>query len=369
MAPSSRPAHRAWLLGWALVLTGSAVLWVDPALARKEVLTPEEKDHQRQASQLRLDAIALTAHGPIATTELEAAATAQLSQLGYQVVANPAQPHDATLKIKCEERKTWEGTDRLGGDADRIDAAVRLWKGPACQLSYRFDGRWAEWRHEIRTDFSDPQEGAQRAGQTDAGAYAIAQLTARLRTDPFPLLLAAEWGQAPRILAALHAGTITPEKKQMVITLLGTMLADEAIPDLTTALQDANPAIVQSAAVALGTIGHEDSIAPLLNLFRSGPPQHHQAAALGLGRLAPLHPTSEIVPTLLAALPKEPIPLQTVIVRALGKTTDRRVLEPLRALHRATLKQTRSDSTPELKELLVTLGIALDGFDGVHTEE
>ena len=105
------------------------------------------------------------------------------------------------------------------------------------------------------------------------------------------------------------------------------------------------------------------------NLTFTTPPNLQRAAAVGLGRLAPLHPASEIVPAFIAALPGESVPNQIILVRALGKTTDRQVLEPLKALHRSVLKQVRSDSSSELKELLASLGIALDGFDGVHTEE
>ncbi|MGA6826887.1 HEAT repeat domain-containing protein [Nitrospira sp. NS4] len=360
---------RVW--GSAIMLVGSFFAWSAPDIsyARKELLTQEEKDRQIRTELIHLETLALTSHGPIQAAGLTQAAARRLEQLGYRTVVDPAQPHDVTVKVKCEELKTWEGTERSGGDADMVDAAARLWKGPACQILYRFGARWAEWRHEVRTDFATPQEAARKAGQADAGAYAIAQLIERLQTDPFPFLLAAEWGQSARLVATLDAAGTTAPQKQIVVGLLGAMQAVDAIPRLTAALTDPDPGLTQAAATALGTIGHEESIPPLLHLFNSGTPEQHRAAALGLGRLAPLHPNSDIVPTFLSALPNEPVPMQTILVRALGKTTDRRVLEPLRALHRSVLKQVRSDSTPELKELLTALGIALDGFDGVHTEE
>jgi len=355
----------------ALILIGTLLIWLMPDIghARKELLTQEEKDQQAKAERIFLEALALTGHGPTDTAPLVTAAAARLAQLGYHASADPAQPHDVTVKIKCEELKTWEGTGRSGGDADMVDAAVRLWKGPACQISYRFGPRWADWRHEVRTEFANPQEAARHAGQQDSGAYAIAKLIERIQADSFPFLLAAEWGQSTRLAAMLDAAGTTPPQKHLVIGLLGTMLATDAIPRLTAALKDPDQAVSQAAAAALGTIGHADGVPALLTLFKTGTAEQHRAAASGLGRLAPLHPNSEIVPTLLAALPAEPIPTQTLIIRALGKTTDRRILEPLRALHRAVLKQARSDSAPELKDLLTTLGIALDGFDGTHTEE
>jgi HEAT repeats len=341
----------------------------DSTLARKELLTTEEKDLLRRAEQIHLETLALTSHGPLDAAGVTKAVAARLERLGYRIVPDSTKPHDVKVKVKCEELKTWEGTGQSGGDADMVDAAARLWKGPACQLTYRFGTRWADWRHEIRTAFTNPQDAARQAGQSDAGAYAIAALIRQLQTDPFPFLLAADWGQSARLIKTLDESGATVTEKQTVIGLLGQMIAVDAIPRLTASLKDPDPAVVQSAAAALGTIGHEDCIPSLLALFKTGTPDQHRAAATGLGRLAPLHPGSDIVPTFIAALPNESVPNQTIIVKALGKTTDRQVIGPLKALHRSVLKQARSDSSPELKELLTSLGIALDGFDGVHTEE
>ncbi|MCC6141841.1 MAG: HEAT repeat domain-containing protein [Nitrospira sp.] len=362
-----RPLHVA---GIALLL-GSAIAAGLPGIAdaRKELLTIEEKDLLQQAEQIHLETLALSSHGPLDASNITKAVAARFERLGYRIVIDSGQPHAITVKVKCEELKTWEGTGRSGGDADMVDAAARLWKGPACQLTYRFGTRWADWRHEVRAPFSNPQEAARQAGQTDSAAYSIAALIQQLQTDSFPYLLTADWGQSARLIAALSESSATAAQQQAVIGLLGQMLAVDAIPRLTAFLKDSDPAVVQSAATALGTIGHEDGIPALLALFNTGTPEQHRAAAAGLGRLAPLHPNSGIVPAFIAALPNEPLQTQIILVRALGKTTDRRVLPPLRALHRSVLKHTRSDSSPEAKELLASLGIALDGFDGVHTEE
>ena len=364
-------AIRRLRIALTLLFFGStiAVSFPDITQARKELLTAEEKDLLHRAEQIHLETLALSSQGPLEAGGITKAVATRFERLGYRIVTDGSQPHEVTVKVKCEELKTWEGTGRSGGDADMMDAAVRLWKGPACQLTYRFGTRWADWRHEVRTAFSNPQDAARQAGQADAGVYAITKLIEQLQLDPFPFLLAAEWGQSSRLVQALDANSTTPPQKQVVIGLLGDMLAVDAIPRLTAALRDSDQAIVQSAATALGTIGHENGIPALLALFKTGSPDQHRAAAAGLGRLAPLHPNSGIVPTLIAALPAESVPNQIIIVRALGKTTDRQVLGPLKALHRSVLKQARSDSSAETKELLASLGIALDGFDGVHTEE
>ena len=364
---TARQQRHSGFLGIIVVI--SIVIGFQASHARKELLSPEEKDQLQHIERLQLDGLVLTPKGAEDPASLTTTATARLAQLGYHMVSDAGQPADAIVKIKCEERKTWEGTGRSGGDADMVDAAARLWKGPACQISYRIGARPSDWRHEIRTPFADPQEAAKKAGKTDAGAYAIAALIEQVRTDSFPFLLAAEWGHQSRLVAALNGTGVTTPQKVTIIGLIGATQSAETIPTLTAALKDSDPAVAEAASLALGTIGHEDGIAPLLALFASTKPEQRRIAVPGLGRLAPLYPSSAIVPTLLTALPTEPVPNQTLIVRALGKTTDRRILGPLRTLHRSVLQRSPEQMTPELKELRSTLGIALDQFDGTHTEE
>ena len=252
-----------------ILLLGSTIAggFSDSAHARKELLTADEKDLLHRAEHIRIEALTLSSHGPLDNTGVIKVVAARFERLGYRLVTDETQPHDVTVKVKCEELKTWEGTGRSGGDADMVDAAARLWKGPACQLSYRFGSRWADWRHEVRTPFSNPQEAARQAGQTDADAYAIAALIQELQSDPFPLLLAADLGQSTRLLKSLEMPGVPTLQKQTIIGLLGQMLATDAIPALTTSLNDPDPAVAQAAATALGTIGHEDSIPALLTLF------------------------------------------------------------------------------------------------------
>src|SRR5262245_3531381 len=333
--------------------------------ARKELLAPEAKEQLRRAERIQLEVLALTDRGVMDPTSLTSTATARLKPLGYQVFSD-RQPADVTVRIKCEERKTWEGPRLSGGDADMVDAAARLWKGPACQISYRLGTRASDWAHEVRAEAASVMSSG---GQTDTGAAAISALARQLREDDFPFLLAAEWEQHARLIAALDADGTTKRQREVLVRLLGNMATVETIPRLTVALKDSDPVVAESAANALGSMGREESIPPLLSLFKNGSSEQHRIAAIGLGRLAPLHPGSDIVPTFLACLPTEPVPTQIIMVRALGKTTDRRIVEPLRALHRSVLKHAPNEMTPELHELKTTLGIALDQFDGTHTSE
>lgn len=371
MSLDHRPRKHQLMFVSLFLTVGALLIGIAPDLsqARKELLTSEEKEQMRRTETIYLEVIALTLRGAVDSAPVTKAATARLEQLGYRVIPEAGQPADVTVKVKCEEAKTWEGTGRSGGDADMVDAAMRLWKGPACQISYRFGSRTSNWRHEVRTDFSDAQEAAKKSGQPDSGTYAITALTEQLRKDTFPFLLAAEWGHASRLVPALDAASTTGGQKVTLIDLLGNMMSIETIPRLIAALKDPDPAIVHAAATALGTIGHEDCIPPLLSLFKSGTPEQHRAAAVGLGRLAPLHPNSDIVPTFLGTLLQEPVPTQIILVRALSKTTDRRALDPLRSLNRSVLTQARNDTSPELKELKATIRTALDQLYGPHTEE
>lgn len=356
--------------GWRPTLglmLGVSLVVLDVAMAHRETFTPEEKEQLKVATRIHLEALALTDRGAADATLIASTATARLQSLGYIVVRDSRETPDVTVKIKCEERKTWEGTVTSGGDADHLDAAARLWKGPACQLTYRTALHSSDWRHEVRG-----QAATETPAETDnapTGAKALADLNARLVDDPFPYLLAAAWGQPSRLLRALDNPATTPAQRATIITLLGHTFAVEAIPALSRTLKENDPVLVQSAAMALGAIGHEDCIPLLLEQLKQENAETRLAAIKGLGRLAPLHPNSQIVPSLLAQLPKEPISTQTEIVRALGKTADRRILEPLRALNRSVQEKTRSDSSQEWKELKRALGQSLDQFDGVHTEE
>lgn len=365
---SCRP--RMWSLALAVTL---GALWMgttpDSVQARKELLTTEEKEMVGRVERIHLETLLLTSRGPAEAEILNQVAATRLEQLGYSVIFDRHAPADAGVKIKCEEMKTWEGPERSGGDADSLDPAARLWKGPACQISYRIGTQSTDWRHEVRPRKNSGQAASQKAGEFGSSAEAVSALIEQLRQDDFPYLLATEWRHVNRLVAALDRPGIDKRNKARLIGLIGSTQSERAIPHLTTLLNDSDPDIAGAAATALGTVGNAGCIAPLLSLMASDRPNQRRAAAIGLGRLAPLYPNSEIVPTMLKALPAEPVETQILMVRSLGKTTDRRILEPLRSLHRSVLKRRPSEMTPELTELKATLGIALDQFDGTHTEE
>ncbi len=368
--PSRSPAGSRRLRVAAILLAAlaaSGTVAAD-AEARRELLTEEAKARLKAAERIQLETLALTTEGSTDASGITAVAAARLTAAGYTVVSDRAQPHDITVKVKCEERKVWEGPARMGGDADLQGSAARLWSGPACQVTYHMDGLQSDWRHEVRGDAGTTPASSAYAS-TEGDSKALALLAERLAADPFPFLLAGAWGQTGRLLRVLDDPATTQAQQLVVIDLLGDLFAVDAIPALSRRLKDRDPALVLHAATALGAIGHQDCIPLLMDLLTHQAPELRLAAIKGLGRLAPLHPNSNIVPALLQRLPLEPITTQTEIVRALGRTPDRRMLAPLRALNRTVQDRARSDSSPELKELKRSLGQALDPYSGTHTDE
>jgi len=348
-----------------LVLTALAGL-PDLSHGRRELLSQEEKAQLKAAKRIYLRALAITDRGTTDPAAVTTAAESRLKGMGYTVTTDESQLHDVMVKVKCEEHKVWEGTVTSGGDADQLNPASRLWKGPACQITYRTATAKPSWRHEVRGDVPSTQDG--KAPQ-QTGEQVINHLASRLREDPFPLLLAGAWEQSSPLMKVLDDPASTAVEQTTAIHLLGNMFAAEAIPSLTRKLHDSNQDVARSAATAMGAIGHPDCIPPLLTLLQDGDQSARVAAVKGLGKLAPLHPNSDIVPVLLAQLPKESVQTQTEIVRALAKTTDRRILGPLRELNRTVQQKVRPESGPEWKELKRVLGESLDSFDGPHTEE
>src|SRR5215813_11324951 len=174
-----------------------------PSWAYRDYFTPEQKVQLAKIQTVAIDSIALTDKGAIDAKPIAEVASRRLQELGYSIVQDRSKPHDALVKVKCEQRKTWEGTTSAGGDADLPDAPSRLWKGPACQMTYLLGDMKIKWQKEVRTEFEDAEQAARSANVGDPGAYAMGKLRDILETYEFPLLLAAEWGQPERLLKLL----------------------------------------------------------------------------------------------------------------------------------------------------------------------
>jgi hypothetical protein len=327
------------------------VLAGETSWAYREYFTSEQKEQLAKVQTVLIETIALTDKGKVDAAPFAEIATRRMSDLGYTVITDPAKPHDVALKVKCEQRKTWEGTSTMGSDADLPDSPSRVWKGPACQFNYFLGGTKIKWQKEIRTDFEDAVAEAQKANVGDPGAYAMAELKKLLEQYDFPVLLAAEWGQADHLLKLLDTQGTNQLRKLKIISLLGEMLADEALPRLREALKDKN--LAGQAAVAMGNIGKE-AIPVLIEMLKnSKDPELQAAAAKGLGHVGGLHGDPRIIPPLLEMLdaPGIDIRVQTEIAWALGKLPDKRSVEPLFALDRKLQKIRQDPPDPLMKKL------------------
>ena len=332
-----------------LAFTGIA-LSASLSWAYRDHFTPEQKAFLDKIQTLRIDAIVLTDKGAGDATPIAEVVARRIGELGYRVVGEAGMPHDVVIKVKCEQRKTWEGTTAAGGDADLPDAPSRLWEGPACQMTYLLGNMKVKWQKEVRTEFEDAKQAAQSAQAGDPGAYAIGKLRDVLETYEFPLLLAAEWGQPERLLKLLDRPDTPQGRKFKIIALLGEMQADEAMPKLKEVLK--NPDLAKQAIGAIGNLGKE-GIPLLVEIMKTSPDLEVQAAAAkGLGQLGGLHGDASVVPPLLAKLqdPKTDWSVLTEVAWALGMIPDKRSIEPLYDLDKK-LQAMRDPENVPLKKL------------------
>lgn len=339
-------AQAWWIVATAMWLGLAGTGW-----ASREYFSQEQKDRLAKAQTVLVEVLALTDKGPLDPGPLAGVVSRRMAEVGYGIATKESEPHDVVLKVKCEQRKTWEGTTTMGSDADLPDSPSRIWKGPACQLTYFLGGTKIRWQKEVRTDFEDAVAAAQKANAGDPGAYAMDKLKERLDQYDFPLLLIAEWGQADRLLKVMDAPDTKEIRKLKVIALLGEMLSQEALPKLKEALKDKD--LARQAALAIGNIG-KDGIPILIDIMKTAKqPDLQAAAAKGLGQVGALHGDPVIIPPLLEMLdaPGIDITVQTEIAWALGKLPDKRSVEPLFALDRKLQKIRHDPPDPQIKKL------------------
>ncbi len=349
---------RLCFLTLCAIMSVSAIL-VPESRARRTHVTPEHKQQLREARTIFVHALALTEKGRTDPAPLQALVSRRLQEVGWLAVKDRAQAHDVELKVKCEERKTWTGTTAEGGDAELLDAPSRLWKGPACLLTYALHGRNLGWYKEVRTAFHDAMDAAQTAGAKDAGTYALAQLLERLKQYDFPVLLAAEWGQPDRLMTLLDAPDTSKIRTLFILATLSTIEAEAALPRLTALMRDKD--LAQEAVEALTGVG-EYSIPFLTDLFQSSTqPEIQAAAAKALGDVAGRSGNPTAIPPLLAYL-KHILPtfktsadinfaVLTEVVWSLGKLRDEYSIEPMNELNQKVwLINDRSKEMAALRE-------------------
>lgn len=346
-----------WLVLIVLVLVP---WWSGLAEARRDAFSPEQRDRLQKVGRILVEAVAITDKGPREFAPLEELVGGRLRELGYVTVTDPGQPHDVEVKVKCEQRKVWEGTTPSGGDADLPDSPSRVWRGPACQILYLLGGKKMGWQKEVRTEFVDAATAAAAANAGDPGEFALAKLTERLEQYDFPLLLTAEWGQDERLLTALEKAD--QSRKLKIIGLLGEMLSSKAVPRFTALIKDPDTAVAKAAVVALGKIGQRDTTPVLVDLLKTGRPELQAAAAKGLGEIGALNGDFSIIPPLIEALQAPDVGVKIEAAWALGKLPDHRSYQPLYLLSQS-LQGVRAGDDPKLRELKSAVNWSLKNVD------
>lgn len=355
--------------GLLMTMVLLAAVWPVDADARREVMTPQQKERLAKADTIMVEMLALTDAGEVDPAELTSVVVRRFEELGYQAVTDPQRPHDVVFKVKCEQRKVWEGTMTSGGDADLPDSPSRVWKGPACQLTYLLRGKNLGWRKEVRTEFQDAVQAAAAAKVDDPGAYALSKLKDRLETYDFPVLVTADWGQADRLLALLDRPSTPEERTLLIINELGRMFAEPAVPRLVRATQEGSPAVASAATLALGEIGKPETVPLLTRLLDAEEPAVQAAAARALGQVGALNFDYSMVDPLLAKLKTtEDVRVKTAIVWALGKLPDQRSFDALSNLQQTVHRARGSQGDPEVAELRKALAWSLRQIrPGDHT--
>lgn len=314
-------------LSWLLILLGTC--YVPQHVSAERILfNPQQKSQLQQVKTVFIEAFALTEKGLVDPALVQQATADRLTASGFMVIAAGSEPRDVTLKVKCEERKSWKGVRKADGEIQQAGAPSRNWKGPACQLSYFFDGQKGPWQYEVRTTFDNAWEASRANGRGDSGQFALKHLGQALRDSNFPLDLAAEWKQTKRLSSLLTDPHTDKATKHKILSLAGHVPGDtmlEALQRIRTQAEFAAP-----ATVALGFMG-EPAIPTLMELLSDPSVEIQAAAAQALGEIGAHSGNIQILPPLLAKMeaPGVHLRVQTEIVRAIGKTPDLRSLEPL----------------------------------------
>ena len=284
-----------------------------------------------QVQHVLVETLALTERGVQDFPTLQQVVSDRLAQAGFSPVHEVTAPHDIIVRVKCEERKTWTGPSQHRKDGHPLSTVSRLWKGPTCHISYRYQGEPAHWSWEVRTSFEDPGQAAQEAGATNAGLYALQELQTQLTQDEFPLYLAAEWRQTDRLIHLFQQTTDQLDRRRLILQLLGPLNSPAALSTIEEATK--NPELAMTAMTALGHQG-EVAIPTLVNILNTPKSPEQQLTALkGLGEIAKHSAIPTLYDVFIQQLQSQDPRMQTIAVRGVGRLGDLRAITPIEALN------------------------------------
>jgi len=323
--PESVP-YATILLGLCLWIGMPAILSAEPPAPINPAAVPLE-----QVQHVLIETLALTERGLQDPTAIHQAVSERLAQAGFTPVLDSNTPHDITVRVKCEERKTRTGPSKHRKGGHPLSSASRLWKGPACDISYRHQGKPALWSWEVRTSFEDPRQAAKAAGAPHSGMYALQELQTQLAQDDFPLYLAAEWRQTDRLIHLFQQATDHLDRRRLILQLLGPLTSPTVLSTIEEATK--NPELALTAIAALGDQG-EVAIPTLVNILNTSKSPEQQLTALnGLGEIAKHSAIPTLYDVFIQQLQSQDPRMQTIAVRGLGRLGDLRAKTPIEALN------------------------------------
>lgn len=278
------------------------------------------------AQALFVEGLAITEDGFQDSSLITNTVIEKLRQAGFAVVLSPDQPHDVVVRVKCEEQKT-----RTGLNGIRSNSPVptsRLWEGPACRITYQYQGHSPQWHWEVRTPFQNPSAGV--SGNSGRGIWALNALNTQLQQDDFALFLLAEWEQADRLLMLFQKSADNLARQKTILTLLGTVPSDNAFEVLKEALHV--PELASAALMALGQQGAKAIPVIVSHLNATTQFDHRLAAIQALSVIATHSNAPDLLPQFIKHLDSDDRQLQTEAVKGLGRLGDRRAIQALEAL-------------------------------------
>lgn len=272
------------MLGMVPLALLLVLMWSTDSEARRIYITPEQKSQLSQIQTIWVSALALSEKGLAPHGGILEVVQRRFEELGSRVVSDAADSYDVEFHVVCEERKREQGITRYGGDAELKDAPDRLWHGPACQLSYRLNGRDLGWYKEVHATIDEMPLMTEEIQASEHSIPAFDQLVRELEHFDFPVMLLSEWGHTHRLVVLLTDPETSQTRELLILDLLRLVPASEALPYFLKLIQEGPYA--EEAIYALSGLGHE-SIPYLLELFadRDKDPPIRAAAAKGLGRI------------------------------------------------------------------------------------
>ncbi len=275
--------------------------------------------------------------------------TQQFQQVGYEVVSDISLPHDVTVDFQCNEPPPIKPL------ASSTEKHFFLRSSPPCLFHYAFQEAPVDWQRIDTVIYNEGIRAAEALNQIALTAQsetkALPVSTHYLKILDFSILLSAEWGQVPRLLALLENPQTPLPRRKTIISLLGEIRAEEAFPSLLTLLQHATLRI--DAILALGHFGAKAQ-KPLISILQTHSNVDLQAAAVqSLGQIGATTGDTSLTPLYLELLSKRALDIQvkTEIVWAIGKSPDFRAHSALEALeHQIWSIRTNEPALQKLRE-------------------